>query len=399
MTGHRTHVTGAALLLLAALALAAPATAADPPPTCHGQAATITGPDQPGGNTVTGTSGDDVIVLPGPQFWQVFAGAGNDTVCTADGDDTVFGEDGNDLIDTGAGHDFLFGGPGNDQLYGGLDGSHQGDVLSGGAGDDTMDAGFDAGADHATSFDSVSFGDSPQGVQVDLVAGTATGDGSDTISPEAGLQIAGSKFGDTLMGSDAPEEFYGDTGADMVQAGGGDDYVDVGADNEADTVDAGDGNDTVFGDGHDSVSGGAGDDNLGSYGFGFGSGNATPTWSLDGGSGVDTVTLGVGDDLVTTLDEQAGTMAWGPHHNAVTSIERYRWTIGQLIYRGTSAAETVRLPFSVGELPAITAYMRGGDDRVVGSGGKDYVNGGPGIDFVKGRKGKDTCVNVEEGTC
>ena len=395
MAGHRPHVTGA-VLLLTTLALAAPATAADPPPTCHGQAATITGPDQPGGNTVTGTSGDDVIVLPGPQFWRVFAGAGNDTICTGDGGDIVFGEDGNDLIDTGAGADLLFGGPGDDQLYGGLDGSAQGDNLSGGPGDDTMDAGFDPGADHAVSFDSISFGDSPQGVQVDLVAGTATGDGSDTIAPEPGLQIDGSTFGDTRVGSDAAEEFYGGTGADMVQAAGGDDLIDVGADNEADTVDAGNGNDTVFGDGHDSVTGGAGDDNLGSYGFGIGGpGNAKPSWSLDGGTGVDSVTLGVGDDLVATLDEQAGTMVWGPHHNPVTSIERYRWTSGQLIYRGTSAAETVHLRRSLDELPAITAYLRGGDDRVVGSSGKDYVDGGPGIDFVKGRKGKDTCVHVE----
>ncbi|WP_037372336.1 hypothetical protein, partial [Salipiger mucosus] len=74
--------------------------------------------------------------------------------------DTISGGDGDDRLTGLAGHDLLLGGRHDDRL-------------AGGAGDDTLDGG--------TGFDTGYWLYSPAGVVVDLAAGTATGEGADTL--------------------------------------------------------------------------------------------------------------------------------------------------------------------------------------------------------------------------
>ena len=191
---------------------------------CFGQAATIEG--DAGDNTLNGTAGKDVI----------FGGAGIDTINGLEGDDVICGGLGNDVIFGRAGNDILFGGdgpagnndgidrlwggPGDDSLYGGdagdqLKGEADSDVLYGNLGDDILDGGLGA--------DNVFYQYALQGVVVDLAAGTATGDGSDTLVDLEHVQ--GSRFADRLLGSAGDNTFQSLEGNDTIDGRGGVDMV------------------------------------------------------------------------------------------------------------------------------------------------------------------------------
>ena len=283
-------VASASMLMLLTVSLV-PA-AASAPPRCLGQVVTIEGTG--GDDRLTGTAGDDVISAG--RGWDVVAGRG-----------------GNDVICGGVGSDRVRGGRGDDRLSGGVDGTttrpttRYGDVLAGGGGDDEIRGGGGRGSDRVT------YASAPRGVQVDLAAGTATGQGVDKLM--AIDNAKGSRFNDSLSSNDfasylgggrgddrlvgiggipilvgdagddravlqsagiaiggngedvltvhtgfAHSSLYGDAGADTLLArgdsnikavgGGGDDIVDVGA-----------GDDDLFGqDGDDTLNAGTGDD-------------------------------------------------------------------------------------------------------------------------------------------
>jgi Ca2+-binding RTX toxin-like protein len=194
--------------------------------------------------------------------------------------DTLVGDANPNVINGQGGSDTIAGGGG-------------GDTLSGGAGTDTVSYGAVGGPEH-----------------IDLAAGTATGDGTDTLSSfEAAL---GSPFADTMTPSNSGSELDGGFGNDTFVSGPGDDTIDGGSGN--DTIDysaasgpinadlgggsaSGDGSDTIVpnsvenltgspfadtlaGDANNNVlSGGGGNDVLAGRG-----GNDT----LDGGGGTNT---------------------------------------------------------------------------------------------------------------
>jgi Ca2+-binding RTX toxin-like protein len=249
-------------------------------PRCFGQRATIVGTSR--ADVIRGTPRADVILALG----------GADEISGRGGDDRICGGRGNDRISAGAGgFDVLFGQGGNDELLGG--GGF--DVLLGGLGDDLVDGGLGAfdvvsvffaqgpttvdlaagtstgeGTDEIRSVEQVegsNFDDTITGdagpnrfyanagddvieggdgldsiryifatgpVTVDLAAGTATGEGSDTI---AGVEfVDGSDFDDTINGDAASNVLTGGSGDDVIGGGDGND-----------TLDGGDGNDTLDG--------------------------------------------------------------------------------------------------------------------------------------------------------
>lgn len=266
--------------------------------TCFGRKPTITGTAR--SELIRGTPNRDVIAAMGGN--DVIKGlGGNDVICGfkgADevlggaGDDTLSGDDGADIVNGGLGSDFLLGREGDDTLNGGdgidlaswvtADGGVTVDLTAGtaaGEGSDTVEGvedvfgskfddmltgdgganlffphGGDDAVDGAGALnDRVDYLFSSNGVVVDLSTGTATGQGSDTLT---GIEdVSGSKLDDT---------FTGDAGANVL----------IGRDG-ADTIQGGDGDDSLFG--------GAGDDSL-DGGIG--------TDSLDGGAGTDTCTNG-----------------------------------------------------------------------------------------------------------
>jgi hypothetical protein len=154
--------------------------------------------------------------------------------------DVVIGTDGDDRIDCGgaAGGKVILGQGGDDVIIG----SPRPDRILGGNGDDTL-----AGArgrdllDGGPGADSASFRAARQGVTVDLGAGTATGEGRDTVASV--YRIAGSRHDDILIGS---------PGRDVLRGGRGDD-----------SIEALDGGDTLLGErGNDTLIGGPGDDRI-----------------------------------------------------------------------------------------------------------------------------------------
>ncbi len=198
--------------------------------------------------TITGTAGDDVLTgTPGPDV--IFGLGGNDVIdglggddilCGGDGDDTLRGGDGLDFIYGNAGADILegqggddglFGGAGDDTLDGGsgndrLEGEDGNDVLHGGdgdqdellggAGDDTIDGGPGA-------FDRAMFGGAPGPVVVRLAAGTATGEGTDTLI--AVESVSGSSFDDDIEGDSGRNSFGVGPGNDTIRGGDGADHL------------------------------------------------------------------------------------------------------------------------------------------------------------------------------
>jgi Ca2+-binding RTX toxin-like protein len=182
-----------------------------------------------GSDRISAGSGDDDVVGDNGSD-TVLAGPGADTVIGKRGNDRLLGEAGaRDFLDSGLGDDSLDGGPGRfDQVIGGVGN----DRLSGGPGDNDLlrpDFGRDRVEGGAGVHDTVSFAVSGEsnivfgegGVEVDLAAGTATGDGEDTFS---GVEdVIGTAFGDVIRGDAGPNVLFGGGGIDdLVGAGPGD---------------------------------------------------------------------------------------------------------------------------------------------------------------------------------
>jgi Ca2+-binding RTX toxin-like protein len=113
----------------------------------------------------------------------------------------------------------VIGGVGNDQVSGG---PGAGDVLEGDLGRDLIDGG--PGAHDTASYTLAGSGQiflDGIGVEVDLGAGTAHGDGEDTLR---GIEdVVGTPFADTIAGDAQPNELYGGSGIDELVGVGDDD--------------------------------------------------------------------------------------------------------------------------------------------------------------------------------
>ena len=190
-------------------------------------------------DTITGNSLDNAI----------FAGGGDDTVKAGLGNDYLDGGVGDDKLDGGEGTDTVAysaaagsvavnlntkvqtgtGADGNDTLANienvvgsgfadKITGSKVANVISGGAGNDLIDGGLGNDLlDGGLGTDTIIFTYIKTGVTVDLALTTAqntVGAGTDTIT---GFENAtGSRFGDTLNGSDARNVLRGGLGDDTL---------------------------------------------------------------------------------------------------------------------------------------------------------------------------------------
>lgn len=398
---------------------AGPATAET---TCDGKVPSIV--VVPGAPT-TGTPGDDVILGTYARD-QIDGGAGNDTICGLGNADT------------------LVGGPGDDRLFGGLDDyyvpddGYAGDTLVPGPGNDFIDLGDDpasATVDEidrlVAAYDRVVFEDAPGPVTVDLSAGTATGEGTDTIVvPAYSGGIVGSVYDDELTGTNAPDRIRGGRGEDRIRALDGDDDIDPGEGD--DVVRGGDGDDIIVSpdqgrdrlygdDGKDfvegrgrgsAIGGGAGDDvlaaHLGATVHG-GPGNDEMAADLvrgtrselDGGDGRrDVVRLRApksefprGARYVIDVPRKR-VMVGGAERARYEGVEDVRFSgrPGSLTYLGGPGRD--RLSVSGGM--QVTAYGRRGADILVGGSRNDLLVGGPGRDQLIGGPGRDRCIGGEQ---
>jgi Ca2+-binding RTX toxin-like protein len=177
----------------------------------------------PAGNSGD-AAGDTYILVEG-----IFGSAFGDLLVGDGGANTLQGQGGDDNLIGGGGADQLVGGDGGDNLYG----QAGGDILDGGAGTDMA-----------------RYDDAATGVIASLTnpAGNSGDAAGDTYVLVEG--IAGSAFGDLLVGDGAANILQGQGGGDNLIGGGG-----------ADQLIGGDGNDNLYGQaGGDILDGGAGTD-------------------------------------------------------------------------------------------------------------------------------------------
>jgi len=247
---------------------------------------------------IYGTDNLDIIGAGG-WFGRIGATDGDDWIFGLGGDDWIYGLDGNDLLQGGEGADKLFGNDGIDTAiysdsprgvtvnlhtgegYGGtaegdilvgienitgswwwdsligngydnvLSGLGGNDDLEGGAGADTLDGGW--------GVDSAIYADSPAGVTVNLLWGSASGgdaEGDKLISIES---LYGSEYDDGLFGDNGANSLQGEGGSDTLLGFGDDDFLEGSL--GQDSLNGGDGDDRLSGGpGGDTLVGGPGAD-------------------------------------------------------------------------------------------------------------------------------------------
>ncbi len=373
-----------------------------------------------GNDTILSRGGDDIIDAGGGNDW-IRGGSGNDTINGGDGrdtvnytdvsnggmnidlqagtatgldqtdtlsnvenvqasdqDDTVVGSDANNRLEGRGGDDTINAGAGND-------------YVRGGSGDDAMDGG--------EGTDSLSYRDiAGGGVDLDMVAGTATGaGGSDTFTNFE--NVYGSNLDDSIAGDAGNNMLDGERGDDVINAGAGNDQVYGGLGD--DTLDGGDGTDWVR---YNDVSGGvdvdlntgtasgaAGNDTLSNFENIFGSrgddtlqGDAGDN-DIRGHDGDDTIRGGFGDD---TLDGDRGTdtVSYSDITGGGVDVNLETGTA-----TGAGGNDTLRdFENAEGSNQDDTLTGDGGNNVLSGLDGDDTINAGAGNDTVYGGAGSDT---------
>lgn len=147
----------------------------------------------------------------------IFGDTGDNVLKGFGGNDTLAGNSGDDIIEGGDGRDFLFGNDGADILRGGS----SLDSLEGGPGADILDGGS-TGDDR----DIASYFYSAEGVNVNLLTGSATGgdaQGDTLIDIE---WLGGSRQNDILTGDNDRNYLFGREGSDVLTGQAGSDWLD-----------------------------------------------------------------------------------------------------------------------------------------------------------------------------
>lgn len=422
-----------------------------------------------GADTIYGGGGRDIIA----------GNDGNDVLTGGAGDDSLMGERGNDVLDGGDGVDVLFGDEGNDLLLGGAGNDYLisdagDDILVGGAGNDLLtgsgsdtyrfSAGFGEDIIRNTrtgsndvamiEFDaSISRGDlrlerrgdslfigvegAPEDVvQVESHFGYGGGYAIDGIRFADGVVwdrseiirqinkpteedqwMRGSDLADVIDGGGGNDYIYADAGDDTVSGGDGNDNLDGGVGN--DTLDGGDGRDEIYGgDGNDILYGGAGDDIylIGEAGDDIligGAGNdrlygrqGNDIYRFEAGFGQDEIgnedwdassidVVEFTGDLVSTMFGVAlldGNLVLSAGDNKVTLnyFEQYQ----NLIIDEVRFADGVT--WTVSDLMQLAMQPNDGDQQFRGTEGADLLSGGGGNDTLYGLGGDDILSGDED---
>jgi Ca2+-binding RTX toxin-like protein len=365
---------------------------------------------------VTGSASADAI--SGNGLTNILSGgAGADMLSGYDGDDTLSGGSGNDTLLGGGGTDTVDysadgasvtvnlgsgtatdGGSGTDTL-GGVEnviGSAYADTITGdgnanviiaGAGNDTVDG--------AGGTDTIDYSTSAAAVTVNLVTGSATGDGTDSLTSIE--NVTGSAFADIITGSSASNVLNGGGGFDTVSFASAASGVTVNLVNGTATGDGTDtlayienvigssGNDNITGDSLDNIfSGGAGADTLvGSFGED----------TLAGGAGNDTLTGGDGIDTADYSSAAAGVTVNLNSGTASNDGDGGSDTLSGIENAiGSAYNDTI-----TGDSNASVLVGGAGADTLDGWHGNDTLFGGAGNDTLTGHNGTDTADYSADG--
>nr|WP_029897954.1 hypothetical protein [Desulfohalovibrio reitneri] len=317
-----------------------------------------------GDNQVSGTDSSDVInAMDGDDT--LYAGAGDDLLRGQAGDDTLFGQAGDDILFGGEGDDTIHGGEGNDLL----DGGAGADALNAGAGDDILAYSDDGDwSSRYVARDAGSPGEPGSGERVDIAGKNASHDTFSGGTGEDTLRMTGG--GDALFLDDRYSGHPDDpdspriSGVERIEAGGGDDVVDLTSQRHAYgdvTIEGGSGDDVLWANaGDDTISGESGDDDL------------------RGGFGDDIL---YGDTTQSQYDPNSqaagGPGGWANQgeFGAADAAQAAARSGDDALYGGSGDD---------------ILYGRGGDDLLEGGTGDDELRGGVGADDLRGGEGDDT---------
>lgn len=331
--------------------------------------------------TVTGTSGDDVLVGLANMGSDVFGLAGNDTLSGQSYNDNLYGGDGNDILIDVAGTNLLDGGAGADQM-------------SGGTGDDTFvvdDAGDvvteDAGAGMDTVLASLNY---TLGANVERL----------TLTGTSAINGTGNVLANVLTGNGADNTLNGGAGADTLIGGAGNDTYVVDSSSDVVTELVGEGTDLVQSSVTYTLSSNVENLTLTGTSAINGTGNAldnvltgnSAANVLAGGAGNDTYIVGAGD----TTTEASG----GGTDTVQSSIT---WTLANnvenLVLTGTSAVNgtgngLANVLTGNGAANVLTGGA-GNDTYIVGAGDTTTEASGGGTDTVQSSVTWTLASNVE----
>ncbi len=333
-----------------------------------------------GGSTITGGPTTIAMSLNGG------GGTGYDDLCGGLGNDTITAGTGGSAADylnftgpitadlgagtvTGAGSDTLvgitdiYGSKGNDTITGSIDAND----IAGGPGDDKIDG--LAGEDIADFFDSA------VAVTVDLGAGTATGDGNDTLKNME--DVFGSDFNDVIAGAPHVDNVLdGSDGLDWVDYSSYSTDVKVVLDGTTCSGHVSNECDLLVHD--ESAMLGSGDDTF--------TGNAFNNVVQPGGGQNALDGLGGGDTLDYSEYEAGATVnlaGGGTVGDSAVNFENVTGTAFADNFTGNEVSNTI-----LGQGGEDTIRGGGGDDTLKGAKGNDTIRGGAGDDDMFGGKGK-----------
>jgi Ca2+-binding RTX toxin-like protein len=242
------------------------------------------------------------------------------------------------------------------------------------------------------SSDTANFGNADRSVVVNLKAGTARGDGHDSLR---GIDnVDASRFDDRVIGNDGPNAFYSRAGADVFVGNGGRDFA-VSAGRGA-RFDLGDGGDFVVAREPRRIDAGAGRDLISLWSASHVDGGpdndifdiARGDSDFEGGDGMDFAAfgLGFGGRRPITADLGAGTTTNGRASATFASIEGFASGEGPDVLVGSDGADVI---LAAGGDDSISGLD--GDDRLLGESGDDAVDGGGGTDRCRA----ESTVNCE----
>lgn len=212
--------------------------------------------------------------------------------------------------------------------------------------------------------DTVSYVNAAAAVTVNLSTGTASGHGTDTlISIE---NIVGSAYNDVLTGDASNNLFMAGAGSNTLNGGDGSDTADYTSETAGITVNLFTGTVTKNAGGSDTLS--FVENIVGS--------NFSDT--IEGNSSENTLSGGGGDDLIYSYN---GTdILYGGDDNDTLSGGN-----GDDFLFGDAGNDTIR-----GDDGNDSLYGGDGDDQLLGHGGNDTLYGGSGVDDLRGGDGDDT---------
>ena len=378
--------------------------------------------------TAIGAAGDDSLEeiddITGTHAYadDLRGDAGPNTINGSGHADIIYGRAGDDFLRGWLNGDELRGGAGADALWGGWGpDADDDDELYGGGGDDILRPDADPeipnfnygnGDDEingGSGRDLLSFDKVLDSVDVDLLVGTVTGQGSDDVARVE--DVTGGEDHDDFTGDDGPNAVQGGTGSDVFSGLGGDDFFDAGEDGGAGS--GGEGNDRIVGgsagggpgrdvligtDANEGFSGGGGRDVIRAKGgedtiedptypefsagtdrinAGAGFDTVYPILGRDvvkGGPDVDTLFYGGGPESAIEVDLAAGTVTGGVEQE-VPGFEYVFGTAYDDVLRGTDGPNELR-----GLIGNDRLFGRDGDDLLLGGADEDDFFGGAGDD-------------------